>query len=208
MKIIILGAHPDDIEISAGGTIAKYLQKKHEVLLVVVTIPYNKEIRRKEAENGAEILGTNIKILDLDPNEIIFSRKLVKIFDELFDDFSPDIVFTHWNNDSHQDHVAISYATIAATRQNRCSVYMYEQTIPGGIVPYGFRSQFFVDISNVIDLKIKSTLAHKSEIEGNTQEWIDGIKGRAHFRGFQIGVKYAEAFEVVKEIDIYSINKN
>ena len=107
------------------------------------------------------------------------------------------MVYTHWNHDSHQDHVAISNATFAAARKNDCSLYMYEQQIPGGVVPYGFKAQMFVDISNTIDKKVESCLAHKSQME---DPWIDALEGRARYRGFQSNAKYAEAFEVVREI--------
>ncbi len=200
MKILAFGAHPDDIEIGVGGVLRKYVEKGEEVLSVIVTIPNNKEIRWKEAEKAANILGVELLILDLDPNDIIFSREIVKKFDYLVNDFRPDIVFTHWNHDSHQDHVGVSNSVIAATRKNECSLYMYEQTVPGGIVPYGFRTQMFVDVSDVIDKKIESTLAHKSQVRENVKQWVDGIKGRALYRGRQINVECAEAFEVVRDI--------
>lgn len=77
---------------------------------------------------------------------------------------------------------------------------MYEQTIPGGIVPYGFRMQSLIDISDVIDLKLNSILAHKSQVDSNGDWWLYGIEGRAMYRGYQINVKFAEAFEVIKEV--------
>ena len=81
--------------------------------------------------------------LNIDPIKLEFNRRLIKEIDEIIKDASPDVVYTHWNHDSHQDHFVVSNATIAATRRNICSLYMYEQIIPGGIVPYGFRAQYF-----------------------------------------------------------------
>ena len=200
MRVLAFGAHPDDIEVGMGGTIARYSKNKYDVLMVIATIPSKKEFRRKEAENAAEIVGAELLILDIDPDRMVFSRELVHRFDEVIRDHSPDIVYTHWNHDSHQDHIAVANAAIAATRKNNCSLYMYEQTIPGGIVPYGFRTQSFVDITEVIDTKIDSITAHKSQVEINNEWWLYGVKGRAMYRGYQINVKYAETFEVVKEI--------
>lgn len=197
MKLLAFGAHPDDVELGMGGTIARYSQRKHDVMVVTVTIPSNKEIRRKECEVAAELLGVELLIIDIEPNGIVFSRELVGVLEKIINDFSPDEVYTHWNHDSHQDHVAISNATFAAARKNDCSLYMYEQQIPGGVVPYGFKAQMFVDISNSIDTKVESCLAHKSQME---DPWIDALEGRARYRGFQSNVKYAEAFEVVREI--------
>ena len=77
---------------------------------------------------------------------------------------------------------------------------MYEQALPSGLTPYGFRAQAFVDVSDTIDLKIKGVLAHESQVQNFSEQWIQGIIARATYMGFQINVKYAEAFEVVKEI--------
>ena len=200
MRVLVFGAHPDDIEIGMGGTIARYSKKKYDVLMAIAVIPNKKEVRWKEAENATKILGAKLIILDIEPNEMVFSRELVRRFDKVIREHSPDIVYTHWNYDSHQDHVAVANAVIAATRKNNCSLYMYEQTIPGGIVPYCFRTQLFVDISEVMDIKINSIMAHKSQVKINNEWWLHGVKGRAMYRGYQTNVKYAEAFEVVKEI--------
>lgn len=200
MDIVVFGAHPDDMEIGMGGTIAKYAQAGHNVYMVLAGIPGNKEQRLSEAEDASRILGADLLFLDIDPDDLIFSRKIVREFDAVIREYSPDAVYTHWNHDSHQDHVIVTEAVIAATRKNRCSLYMYEQTIPGGIVPYGFRMQSLVDISDVIDIKLDSILAHDSQVDSNGDWWLYGIKGRAAYRGYQIGVKFAEAFEVIKEI--------
>lgn len=200
MNIIVFNPHPDDAEVLMGGTIAKYAQKGHDVLIVVVTIPSQKEKRIEESEKAAAILGARISVLDLDPYELVFNRKLVEVFDEVIKDFPPDIIYTSWIHDSHQDHVAVSQATIAAARKNNCSLYMYEQALPSGLTPYGFRAQAFVDISDTMELKIESVLAHQSQVQNFSEQWIQGIIARATYMGFQINVKYAEAFEVVKEI--------
>lgn len=198
--MLAFGAHPDDIEVGMGGAIAKYSKNKYDVLMVVATVPNKKEVRWKEAENAAKILGVELLILDIDPDKMVFSRELVRGFDKVTREYSPDIVYTQWNHDSHQDHVAVANAVIASTRKNNCSLYMYEQTIPGGIVPHGFRTQSFVDISETIETKINSVMAHKSQVRLNNEWWLYGIRGRAMYRGYQINVKFAEAFEVVKEI--------
>ena len=77
---------------------------------------------------------------------------------------------------------------------------MYAQALPGGLSPSTFREQAFVDISETIDLKIQSVLCHESQVQNFTEQWIEGIRGRAAYMGFRINVKYAEAFEVVKHI--------
>lgn len=200
MRILAFGAHPDDVEVGMSGTIAEYARKGHEVLIVIAAIPTERELRPNEAKNAAEILGAKLTILDIEPNNLVFNRELVHRFDEIIKEYSPHVVYTHWNHDSHQDHVAVANTVITSTRANNCSLYMYEPTIPGGIVPYSFRAQSFVDISEVIDMKMNSIMAHKSQLKANGEWWQYGIKGRAMYRGYQINVNYAEAFEVVREI--------
>lgn len=200
MNILAFGAHPDDIEIGVGGTLSKYSEEGHRVMGIVATLPPNKRERKKESKEAAKILGIDIKLLDIGFNNLFFSREIVRRIDDVLDDYGPDVIFTHWDKDSHQDHNALTNGVIAATRMNRCSVYMYEQTLPGGIVPYSFNAQMYIDISDVIDRKMKGILAHKSQRRKNGEWWLHGIWGRAMFRGYQINTKYAEAFQVVKEL--------
>lgn len=200
MNIIVFSPHPDDAEVLMGGTIAKYIQKGHDVLIVVVTIPNKEEIRIEESKDAAAILGARLSILGLNPHELAFNRKTVEIFDGILKDFPPDVIYTSWIYDSHQDHVNVARATIAAARKNTCSLYMYEQALPSGITPFAFRAQAFVDISDTIDLKIKSVSAHQSQLQNFSDQWVQGIIARATYMGFQMNVKYAEAFEIVKEL--------
>lgn len=201
MNILAFGAHPDDIEIGMGGTLAKLAQNNNKVIGIVATLPSDKSRREKESINAGKILGIDIMLLDIDFNNLFFSREIVKIIDNLLRVHNPDIVFTHWNHDSHQDHNALTDGVIASTRKNNCSVYMYEQTLPGGIVPQSFHAQMFVDISSTINEKIKSVNAHQSQIERNNNWWLEGIRGRAMYRGNQINVAHAEAFEIIKQIN-------
>lgn len=200
MNIVVFSPHPDDAEVLMGGTIARYAQKGHNVSIILVTVPNQRERRRKEAEKSAGILGANLHVLDLDPYELAFNRRTVEVFDGVIREFQPDVIYTCWNHDSHQDHIVVSNATTAAARKNSCSLFMYEQALPGGITPYGFNPQVFVDISDTIDTKIKGVLAHESQVQNFSERWIHGIRSRAMYMGFQINVNFAEAFEVVKEL--------
>ena len=182
MKILVFGAHPDDFEIGMGGTILKYRELGYDVTGVIATLPESREIRRLESIKSSELLGINLEIMDMDFNDLFFSRKIVRYLDEIIRKYNPDEVYTHWNFDSHQDHNALTNGVIASTRKNNCSVFMYEQTIPGGIVPYSFHAQKYVDISNNIEKKEQSVLTHKSQYDRIGEWWIQGIKGRAMYR--------------------------
>ncbi|MDG2308871.1 MAG: PIG-L family deacetylase [Candidatus Binatia bacterium] len=201
MNVLVFGAHPDDLEIGMGGTIAKHVEAGDEVVMVVGTVPSQAARRKEEARKGAKVLGGNLRFLEVESDEFEYNRRLVGQIDRLLKEIDPELIYTHWDQDSHQDHNNLSRGVMSATRKNRCSVLMYEQTIPGGIVPGGFKAQSFVDVSAHIDRKIESIQAHESQHEINGDLWLQGVRGRASYRGFQINVAYAEAFEIIKEIE-------
>jgi LmbE family N-acetylglucosaminyl deacetylase len=204
MRVLVFGAHPDDIEIGMGGTIAKHVEAGDDVLMVVATVPSQRELRAREAREGARVLGARLELLDLPPDDLGVNRRTIREFDRLLATVDPHLVYTHWDQDSHQDHNSVSRAVISAARRNRCDLLMYEQTIPGGVVPGGFKAQSFVDISEYIERKCQSILVHQTQIEQNGGDWwLDGVRGRAMYRGYQINVRHAEAFEVVKMIAVH-----
>ena len=75
---------------------------------------------------------------------------------------------------------------------------MYEQLTLGGITPYSFKSHIYVDISDSINEKVKSVERYIPDILKPTD--ADAVRSLARFRGNQIGVEYAECFEVCKLI--------
>lgn len=207
-SVIVFGAHPDDSEIGAGGVLAAYAERGHRVVMVNVRVPggpddtrhHDRERRRAEANEAAGALGVELISLGLPRDAIRPDARLVGAIDQMLADIQPTAVYTHWLGDSHPEHVALSRAVLAATRRNRCSVYMYEATIPGGISAHAFRAQKFVDISETIEHKMSSLACYQTQVERYGPEWLEAIRGRAAHRGFQIGRRYAEAFQVVKEV--------
>jgi LmbE family N-acetylglucosaminyl deacetylase len=207
--VLVLGAHPDDCEIGAGGTIAAYTQRGHRVVMVTLRIPCDcgdpcqeeeKSRRRREGERAAAILGAELHHFNLAREAIKPNARLVGAIDKLLADLQPAAVYTHWIGDSHPEHVAATRAVLAATRHNRCSVYQYEATLPGGVTPHAFHAQKFVDVSDTIEQKMDGLACHETQLETYGQGWLEAIRGRAAHRGFQMGRRYAEAFEVVKEL--------
>ena len=209
-NILCIGAHPDDIEIGMGGTVAKLTSLGNRVVMLVFANTDIKNIneRCEEARLSANYLNAEIEIVKINSEELQMNRFLVGKLDKYVKKYSPHTVYSHWINDSHQDHQLISKATIASIRKNICSLYMYEETIPGGITPYSFQAQMYIDIEEHIENKITALKFHNSQIKSHNDEniWISGIKGRAQYRGYQINSKFAEAFQVVKAINSFDIN--
>ena len=151
-----------------------------------------------ECIRSSKILGADYEILDLNPYNFFYNRENIKFFDKYIKNYDPDQIYLTWEGDTHQDHQTLSKIIYSATRKNKCSVYMYETMLPGGITSNTFHPQCFVDISDTIKFKIKSLKTYKSVFNDN--KYIDAIIGRSRFRGGQIGVEYAESFRVIKHI--------
>jgi N-acetylglucosamine malate deacetylase 1 len=202
-KVVVFGAHPDDLEIGMGGTVAKLVRLGYNVNLVIATLPNfvktdTKEGRKSEAIESAKILGCSApEFLDLAPDEITFGRNFVNKVDGIIQKYEPGVVFTQWIGDSHQDHQALTKAVIAACRDQK-DVFMYETTIPGGITEHSFRPQLFVDITTTIDIKKSALDCFRSQIIRCGQIWIPAVLGRCSYRGYQMNVNQAEAFEVIR----------
>ncbi len=202
-SILVFGAHPDDLEIGMGGTIAKLSAMGYEVQPIIATLPNfvksdTKEGRKTESVLSAKVMGCKPPVfLDLSPEEMIFGRKFISLIDSLVTKYKPDSVFTQWYGDSHQDHQILTKSVISACRDQN-NLFMYETTIPGGITENSFRPQLFVDISNTLDTKKNALECFESQFVRCGEIWIPAIIGRCSYRGYQIKSKYAEAFEVVK----------
>ena len=202
-SILVFGAHPDDLEIGMGGTIAKLSGMGYEVQPIIATLPNfvksdTKEGRKTESMLSAKVMGCKPPVfLDLSPDEMIVGRKFITLIDSLVTKYKPDSVFTQWYGDSHQDHQILTKSVISACR-DQDNLFMYETTIPGGITENSFRPQLFVDISETLDIKKNALECFESQFVRCGEIWIPAIIGRCSYRGYQINSKYAEVFEVVK----------
>lgn len=209
MKIMAIGAHLDDIEIACGGTLAKAIQNGHEVKVLIMSksgytnkegkIQRSDDLAVAEGLNALHVLGIqNIEILDFPTKDIPFVSEVVNAIDVSMAAFDPDIIFTHHPFDTHQAHVGVSNATIAAARRKN-TVFFYEPITPSGRSYVAFKPGLYVNIEDTIELKRASLREHKSEYNKfGAEDWITGIECRCGFRGYEIGAKYAEAFEILR----------
>jgi LmbE family N-acetylglucosaminyl deacetylase len=201
--VIAFGAHPDDVEIGMGGTVAKLTGMGYDVRLVIATLPNfvktdTKEERKQESIMSAKVMGCKTpEFLDLSPEEIVFSRKFVTQISKKIQELNPEAIFTQWIGDTHQDHQSLTRAVVAAARDSN-DVFMYETTIPGGISEHAFRPQLYVDVTETLEIKRNALDCFDSQKIRCGPLWIDSLVGRCSYRGYQMNAKYAEAFEVIK----------
>ena len=196
MKILAIGAHPDDIEAGCSGTLAKYAQNGHDIYLLVMTEGHmggEGAIRKKEQTKSAKILK---------PREVIWGaykdtllaphmNQMVHDIEAVLKKIAPDFIFVHYEDDTHQDHQALAKATISATRYVR-NVLFYE-----GPTTQNFSPTIFVDIKETLDKKFAMLLAHHSQVKKTNIEGLsitDIVRSTAVFRGIQGRVQFAEAF--------------
>lgn len=113
LKILCLGAHCDDIEIGCGGTILKLIEEYSNITVYWVVFS-SSEQRAQEATVSSntflkEVSNKKVVIKNLEDGFLYFQGKeLHEYFEELKQEFSPDLIFTHYRQDKHQDHRLIS----------------------------------------------------------------------------------------------------
>ncbi len=200
MKVLAVGAHPDDIELGAGGTIAKHVKMGDEVHFLVLTYGEksgNKVERKREAEKSAKILNVkSVNFGEIDDTRISEGIETIMKIEDLISKIRPDRVYTQCLQDRHQDHRNTAYATFSAARKVP-EVFSYESpdSYPN------FVPQYYIQVSDTISTKIEALKQFISQKDKQFFE-VQAIKGLALFRGYQVGIPYAEAFEVVRVIQL------
>lgn len=196
MKILAIGAHPDDIEYGCAGTLLKYRQQGHEVHLCVVTdgsCKADPEVRKKEQLESARIMGaTDVIFGGYTDTELTCSRELIMFFEEIARRIEPDFGFIPYPDDTHQDHRALTQAAIPASRSLIKNVLYYD-----GLSTQNFIPSVYVDIEDVFETKLACLEAHRSQVMNTyikDMSIVDVARSANHFRGIQGRVKYAEAF--------------
>lgn len=195
--VLVVGAHPDDIELGCGGFIVKMKDSGAKVYGLTMTkgergTNYNGK-RTDEIARCARFMELDgFWVCDFPDTELETAVSSMKdVIEEKLRETGATEVVTHTGLDIHGDHRAVFEATKVAARS--LSILCYEDvSTPGEFVP-----NYFVDISGYIEDKLKLISFHKTQ---GKKAYMDPeiIKGRAAHRGLQSGVQYAEAFMIHK----------
>lgn len=194
MKILAIGSHPDDLEFGCGGALLKLKKQGGRICLLVMTDGAqggNPDARRREQEASAKILGAKLLWGRFSDTQMDMNRKLIGTIEWAIKSCAPDLIFTHYTDDTHQDHRNTGQATITATRYIR-NVLFYEVPTTAHFTP-----GVFADIGDVLPQKMKLLGAHRSQIRQTRVRGLsifESAKSCAIFRGYQDRVKYAEGF--------------
>jgi len=219
MNVLAIGAHPDDLEILCAGTLALYAQAKHNVTMAVFTdgsmgdvhIPPAKlaRIRYQEQKAAAEIIGARLLWPAITDEHVFPNEAQRRVMIDLLREADPDVIFTHSANDYHPDHRHLAQLVFdsyfqkglphipnlsqPACRFGEAQVY-YMDTIAG----IGFVPTEYVDITSVMETKLRMLRCHKSQFAAISElahrdlEQVTDIQSR--FRGLAGGCAFAEGF--------------
>lgn len=220
-RALVIGAHPDDNEVSSGGTIARLTQKGWDITYIICTngnkgshdpdmSSYHlSEIREQEQINAANVLGVQKVIFlryndgELEPTPALRSEMTLYIRH-----FRPHRIFTHdpWKHYMlHPDHRAVGYAVIEGIVSARDHLYMPGLSQIGLTV---WRPEMLYlwspqepdhteDITATLETKLHALAEHKSQMKEN-DDWIGRVRRRAYEYGKAAGFTAGEMFKKIK----------
>jgi len=195
--VLAIGAHPDDIELGIGATLALLARAGARVVMAVCSVPGEYETRRSEALAAAAILGCELRIL-MDGGsrriEDVKTYQLVGMIDDVVRDVKPAAMLTHGSTDFHGDHVLVHHASVPSQRLHDFDFYSYLPTMVRP-VPVPFQPRAYIDVSTTIEAKIAAIAAHRSQF-GSRGLSFDYYRDIARLNGRMCGVQYAEGLDI------------
>lgn len=232
LDVLAVGAHPDDIELSCGGTIAKMVKRGSRVGLLDLTrgelgTRGTRKLREQEARKSAKILGASVREnLDLPDGNIQVTRKTISRVIQIIRKYRPDVLLIpHWL-ERHPDHEhahslckeAWYYAGLSKfeTRDDgrkqephRARRYFHFMQ------KYEFVPSFIVDITDTYVTRMSAIKAFASQFYDPRQKepetllsspaFMEFLESRAKYYGNQIGVRYGEPFYSIEPIGVHDL---
>lgn len=219
-RIAVIGAHPDDELLGAGGTIARHAQAQDEVHAIVVADGASSRYPRdmvgvleKQALRAAEVIGfASLGFLGC-PDQRLDTLPLIELTQRIeaaLDDIDPHIVYTHFPGDVNADHGLVAKAAWTACRPcsrprlHRFAVFETPSStewawpLPGGQL----EPNLFVDVTGTLDIKIAAMECYETELrEYPHPRSSRALRERASFWGSRIGRLAAEPFRVLRDVD-------
>jgi LmbE family N-acetylglucosaminyl deacetylase len=221
MKVLIIAPHPDDEILGCGGTIAKHVSGGDKVYLCIVTKAYPPEWAEQEIqERREEVLRVN-KIIGVKKTDFldfptvkldtIPQKELADSISRVVNEIKPEVVYIPHRGDANKDHRLVFEAAMVVTRPKPtlgirkvlCYEVLSETEWAAPFVDSAFVPNVFVNISETLETKLKAMSEYKSELkEFPHPRSLEAISVLAKMRGATVGVEAAEAFVLVREIQI------
>lgn len=220
-RIMVVAAHPDDEVLGCGGTIARHVDKGDQVHIVFMAdgvtsrqalTEHDLSKRNKAAHESCKILGTHSpKFLGFPDNKMdtVALLDVVQALEKEIDKIQPSVIYTHHAEDLNVDHRITHQAVLTAGRPQPESyineIYSFEVLSSTEWVSPSAKNIFipncFVDISKVIERKIKALNAYVDEMRDfpHTRS-VDTVQLLAKYRGSTVGIRCAESFKIERII--------
>jgi LmbE family N-acetylglucosaminyl deacetylase len=199
LKIVVVGGHPGDPECGCAGTITRYTELGHQVVLLYLNrgegfcgganLERCAEIRTAEAGKACQILKARAAFAGQYDGRAIVDAPHYEAFARLLATENPDVVFTQWPVDNHRDHRAVSMLTLDAWLKGgkKFALYYYEVAEDTMM----FSPADYVDISSVESRRRAACYAHASQ---QPDKWYPKQVEITRARGVERGFPQAEAF--------------
>jgi LmbE family N-acetylglucosaminyl deacetylase len=199
LKVIVAGGHPGDPEYGCGGTIARYTDLGHEVVLLYLNNGEwpaaqggaSAHVRMAEAAKACKILKARPRYAGQTNGHAVLDASHFDDFRKILEAENPAVVITQWPIDQHRDHRATSALAFDAWLQmgKRFALYYYE--VSDGEDTLQFAPTHYVDITATEPRKRSACYAHASQTPDRFYALQDQI---ARFRGIESGSQRAEAY--------------
>ncbi len=205
----VIVAHADDETLGAGGTIVKLLATGWNVAVVVFsdTIRFGGQgiSNREGLQKACDLLGVReLHVLGF-PDQQFDTVPMAALAQKLIDlDLAPDLIITHADTDLNLDHRLTADAAKILGRPRRKPVSILACESPATSFWNGrcFPADYFVDITDSLEIKVKAFEQYVHEIQPCPSPWSpEGLRLLAQYHGMQCGLPFAEAFSVVRDYD-------
>lgn len=212
--VLVIGAHPDDEVLGAGGTIAKHASAGDEVHVLIITEGVTQQYeneqligkKKSETRKCCERHGVDRVYFEEFPDmrlDEVGHVELNAVIEKVCDKIRPDIVYTHSRREVNRDHIEIYDSVLVATRpsSNISTVLAYETPSSTNFTPVqtGFEPDLFIDIEDYIDRKIQAFEAYETEVrEYPHPRSAEALKALAKTRGSASNCHTAEAFDILR----------
>lgn len=211
VDVVAFGAHPDDVEIGMGATLAKLVAEGMRVAIVDLTdgepTPFgDPETRARESARAAEILGVKERrSLTLRNRELADTQQSRRLVAETIRELRPRVLFVPYPVDAHPDHIAAASMCEAARFEAKYTKtdMRGEPFYPAKVIHYvavhlriHVEPSFVVDVTEHYEAKDASLRAYVSQFEANpaNRGMFDRLRTQASYWGGMIGAEYGEPF--------------
>lgn len=197
LKVLAVGAHPDDVELGVGATLAQHTRSGHQVTMLVLSGGERGGVsssRAAEAAEAAQVLGVSLVHEDLPDTAISAGQPTVGVVESLVRDLAPDVVYLHAAEDTHQDHRAVHHAGLVASR-GVPTVLGFQS--PSATVDY--RPGGFSDVTGTLDVKLEALRCHRTQSHAGYMD-PELVVATARYWGRFAGTRYAEPLVVVRDV--------